>query len=93
MGDTTQVIHFYPTKFVYISEVLDTFGNLVFERLKMRSAITLDDGTSIPLKVPPISDLGNGIGNPNFSGSSKCLCHSLNLKFDRTSCHHSHKLS
>eukprot|EP01128_Nolandella_sp_AFSM9_P003543 TRINITY_DN152_c5_g1_i1.p1 TRINITY_DN152_c5_g1~~TRINITY_DN152_c5_g1_i1.p1 ORF type:complete len:1034 (+),score=290.67 TRINITY_DN152_c5_g1_i1:145-3102(+) len=50
LGDTTQVIQFYPTKFVLISEILDTFGRLVFDRLKLRSNIVLDDGVAIPLK-------------------------------------------
>lgn len=45
-----QVIQFYPTKFVLVSEILDTFGDLVFDRLRLRSSITLDDGTTVPLK-------------------------------------------
>lgn len=44
------MIQFYPTKFVLVSEILDTFGELVFDRLRLRSAITLDDGTTVPLK-------------------------------------------
>ncbi|XP_036290319.1 VPS35 endosomal protein-sorting factor-like isoform X3 [Pipistrellus kuhlii] len=29
----TSVIHFYPSKFVLITDILDTFGNLVYERI------------------------------------------------------------
>ena len=36
MLDTT-VIRFYPSMFVLLTEVLETFGKLVFERLKLRS--------------------------------------------------------
>lgn len=50
LGDTAQVVAFYPSKWVLITEILDAFGLLVFERLKARSAVTLDDGTSVPLK-------------------------------------------
>lgn len=31
------VMQFYPSKFVLISDVLDNFGSLVFERLKNKS--------------------------------------------------------
>lgn len=31
------VMQFYPSKFVLITDILDTFGNLVFARLKDRS--------------------------------------------------------
>ncbi|XP_063531127.1 VPS35 endosomal protein-sorting factor-like isoform X2 [Cydia strobilella] len=37
------VMQFYPSKFVLITDVLDTFGNLVFARLKERSY-----GTNVP---------------------------------------------
>ncbi|XP_049866874.1 VPS35 endosomal protein-sorting factor-like [Pectinophora gossypiella] len=36
LSDVT-VMHFYPSKFVLITDILDTFGNLVFERLKTKS--------------------------------------------------------
>lgn len=32
---TNSVLQFYPAQFVYITEVLDYFGNLVYERLLM----------------------------------------------------------
>lgn len=36
LGDTS-VIAFYPSKFVLITDILDIFGKLVYERLKMKS--------------------------------------------------------
>jgi len=33
----TSVIQFYPSKFVLITDVLDTFGQLVYERIKTKS--------------------------------------------------------
>eukprot|EP01104_Vermistella_antarctica_P020482 TRINITY_DN876_c0_g2_i1.p1 TRINITY_DN876_c0_g2~~TRINITY_DN876_c0_g2_i1.p1 ORF type:complete len:997 (+),score=297.01 TRINITY_DN876_c0_g2_i1:71-3061(+) len=36
LADTT-VIQFYPSKFVLVTEILDTFGRLVFERIRRRS--------------------------------------------------------
>lgn len=38
LGDTS-VIQFYPSKFVLVSEILDAFGNLVFERIKERGSV------------------------------------------------------
>jgi len=49
MGETEKVAKFYPSKFVLITEILDTFGNLVFDRIKRRSTIYEDD-IPIPLK-------------------------------------------
>jgi hypothetical protein len=37
LGDTS-VIQFYPSKFVLVSEILDFFGNLVFQRIMERGA-------------------------------------------------------
>ncbi|XP_052757569.1 VPS35 endosomal protein-sorting factor-like isoform X2 [Galleria mellonella] len=36
LSDVT-VMQFYPSKFVLITDILDTFGNLVFDRLKLKS--------------------------------------------------------
>lgn len=33
----TSVIVFYPSKFVLITDILDIFGKLVYERLKMKA--------------------------------------------------------
>lgn len=33
----TAVMQFYPSKFVLITDILDIFGKLVFERLKVKS--------------------------------------------------------
>lgn len=34
------VIQFYPSKFVLITDILDIFGNLVYERLKTKAEYT-----------------------------------------------------
>lgn len=36
LGDT-EVLSFYPSKFVLITDILDTFGKLVYERLKTKA--------------------------------------------------------
>lgn len=38
LGDTS-VIQFYPSKFVLISEILDSFGDLVYNRIRERGAV------------------------------------------------------
>lgn len=44
------VIHFYPSKFVLITDILDNFGNLVFERIREKSSYTPPGSIkSIPL--------------------------------------------
>eukprot|EP00943_MAST-04B_sp_MAST-4B-sp1_P004146 g4146.t1 len=55
MLDST-VIQFYPSMFVLLTEVLETFGKLVFERLKSRSEeitgkMLADDFTSLDVAV------------------------------------------
>jgi hypothetical protein len=46
------VIHFYPSKFVLITDILDNFGNLVFERIREKSAYTPPNSSkSIDLPV------------------------------------------
>lgn len=49
LGDTKKVVRFYPSKWILITEILDTFGDLVFERLKKRSTVMVD-GVEIGLK-------------------------------------------
>lgn len=49
LGDTMKVVRFYPSKWILITEILDTFGDLVFERLKKRSMVVVD-GIEIGLK-------------------------------------------
>lgn len=47
----TSVIKFYPSKFVLITEILDTFGRLVFDRLRGRSVI-YDSINAVPVPLP-----------------------------------------
>lgn len=37
LSDATSVMQFYPSKFVLVTDILDIFGKLVFERLKSKS--------------------------------------------------------
>jgi hypothetical protein len=37
LSDATSVMQFYPSKFVLVTDILDLFGKLVFERLKSKS--------------------------------------------------------
>lgn len=37
LGDTTALTGFYPSQFVLITDVLDMFGRLVYDRLKQKS--------------------------------------------------------
>lgn len=41
----TSVLQFYPSKFVLVTELLDSFGKLVFERIKTRSLQSADSPT------------------------------------------------
>ena len=49
LGDTTEVVTFYPSKWVLITEILDAFCELVYKRFKDRSTI-YDGDNPIPLK-------------------------------------------
>lgn len=33
----TDVLHFYPSKFVLVTDILDTFGKIVYDRLKSKA--------------------------------------------------------
>lgn len=39
LSDASNVIQFYPSKFVLVTDILDIFGKLVYERLKSKSEI------------------------------------------------------
>lgn len=49
LGDTTSSPQLYPCVFVLVSDVLDTFGKLVFERIKARAS---EDENGQPLPTP-----------------------------------------
>ncbi|XP_048722214.2 VPS35 endosomal protein-sorting factor-like isoform X2 [Caretta caretta] len=51
LSDTT-VIQFYPSKFVLITDILDTFGKLVYERIL---SMCLDNRSSLPDNFTPES--------------------------------------
>jgi hypothetical protein len=50
LGDTS-VIQFYPSKFVLISEILDSFGDLVYDRIRERGAVEDAQGRMRELKA------------------------------------------
>ncbi|XP_048575354.1 VPS35 endosomal protein-sorting factor-like isoform X2 [Nematostella vectensis] len=47
----TSVIQFYPSKFVLVTDILDTFGRLVYERLHRKSSM-FTPGSSVPVMLP-----------------------------------------
>lgn len=51
MLSDTEVLQFYPSKFVLITEILDVFGVLVYERLR-RKAFYIRPGTKTPTALP-----------------------------------------
>lgn len=44
LSDASSVLQFYPSKFVLVSDILDAFGKLVYDRLKSKS----EDEKSLP---------------------------------------------
>ncbi|CAG9859861.1 unnamed protein product [Phyllotreta striolata] len=50
LGDS-EVLSFYPSKFVLITDILDTFGKLVYERLRAK-ATYLKPGSKTPVPLP-----------------------------------------
>ncbi|KAJ0180533.1 hypothetical protein K1T71_003937 [Dendrolimus kikuchii] len=52
------VMQFYPSKFILITDILDTFGNLVFQRLKEKSFGNIDIKNAFdvdPKQVPEVA--------------------------------------
>ena len=47
----TSVIQFYPSKFVLITDILDTFGQLVYERIRTKSLYQAP-GSAKPQPLP-----------------------------------------
>jgi hypothetical protein len=52
LGDAS-VPHFYPTAFVLATEILDTFGDLVFERIKSKGMVSVEATKKKPLDITP----------------------------------------
>ncbi|KAM3916661.1 VPS35 endosomal protein-sorting factor-like [Leptodactylus fuscus] len=61
LSDTT-VIKFYPSKFVLITDILDTFGKLVYERIQ---SMCMDNKTALPANFTP--------DNVNDTAKETCL--------------------
>lgn len=49
LGDTTSSPQLYPCVFVLVTDVLDTFGALVFDRIRARAS---EDANALPLATP-----------------------------------------
>ncbi|XP_066588771.1 VPS35 endosomal protein-sorting factor-like [Prorops nasuta] len=49
----TSAMAFYPSKFVLITDILDIFGKLVYDRLKMKAEY-LKPGSKVPTSLPDI---------------------------------------
>lgn len=67
LADAT-VLQFYPSMFVLVTDLLDNFGKLVFDRIKERGAGT-DPKTGAQL--PP---LGNRFSHKHVSDLAKETC-------------------
>eukprot|EP01135_Chromosphaera_perkinsii_P004922 Nk52_evm27s304 gene=Nk52_evmTU27s304 len=61
------VIEFYPSKFVLVTEILDTFGRFVFNRIKMK----MDGKNGLPLRRESLPS-SNGSNRVNASALETC---------------------
>ena len=61
------MIQFYPSKFVLITDILDTFGKLVFERLRDKAQY-IPPGSGVPIKLP-----GNSRDTTKDGFSDQCF--------------------
>jgi len=57
----TSVPGFYPSKFVLITEILDTFGVLVYNRIKEKKTIMGANGKPLPEKDVPASVIASAV--------------------------------
>lgn len=53
LGDTTQP-RYYPSMFCYVTDVLESFGKMVFDRIKVRSRQLSASRFSIMASIPPL---------------------------------------
>ncbi|KAI4469048.1 esophageal cancer associated protein [Holotrichia oblita] len=67
----TDVLRFYPSKFVLITDILDSFGQLVYERLRTKS----DYINEFSAALLRLTRMIRGIGNPLVAVYARCyLC-------------------
>lgn len=57
----TAVAVFYPSKFVLVTEILDTFGVLVYERIKQKKTVLGANGKPLPEKDVPASVVASAV--------------------------------
>ncbi|TMW69183.1 hypothetical protein Poli38472_001339 [Pythium oligandrum] len=67
LSDTSSAPQLYPCAFVLVSDILDTFGNLVFERIKARAS---EDENGQPLPTP----LGESFTSDEVNIQAKETC-------------------